>query len=140
MYTINCLLEGGEDPFSVEIDDTQPVDKLKDVIKTRKAVALAAVDANNRKLYHANLEYDESDEQEHFTQANEVLQGLSKNKPLNPRSPQKHPKHSTKNPVILRANIQTKLGVDIGEREPFSRGLQVWNVTQTKPSFRGSTE
>jgi len=82
MCTIFCLLEGENDPFPVEISDTQSVGSLKEEIKKKKSVALVAVDANRLKLYHVNLEYDVSDEQEHVTRANEILQGLTNHKPL----------------------------------------------------------
>ena len=84
MYTILCLIEGEENPFTVDIDGDRLVHHLKGLIKKEKPVALADVDSNNLNLYHVNLEFDESDKEEHITRANEVLQGLTKHKPLHP--------------------------------------------------------
>ena len=82
MYTIFCLVGGEDKPFTVDIDGDITVSRLKDLIKKEKPVALANVDSNNLNLYRVNLEFDEPDKQEHITRANEVLQGLTKHKPL----------------------------------------------------------
>ena len=84
MYTITCLVEGEGIPFPVDIDGDPLVCQLKSLIKKEKPVTLANVNPHNLKLYHVNLESDESDKQEHITHANEVLQGLTKHKPLKP--------------------------------------------------------
>ena len=84
MYKIICLLGGEEDPFPVDIDGDSTVGDLKELIQTKNLVTLKEVDARSLKLYHVNLKFDESDEQKHITHANEVLQGLTKHKRLNP--------------------------------------------------------
>jgi hypothetical protein len=83
LYYINCLLEGDSEAFTVEIDEARNVGYLKGLIKSHNSETLAAVDAKDLKLYHVNLEYDESDEQERIEQVKGVLHGLSKQKPLN---------------------------------------------------------
>jgi hypothetical protein len=47
-------------------------------------MALAAVDANNLKLYHINVAFDELDEQKHIKQVNEIFRDLNKHKRLRP--------------------------------------------------------
>ena len=84
MYTIFCLLGGDVNPFPVDIGGDSTVGHLKDLIKTKNLVTLKEVDARSLELYHVNLKFDESDEQEHITRANGVLHGLTKHKPLTP--------------------------------------------------------
>ena len=84
MYTIFCLVGGEATPFPVDIDGDITVGHLKDLIKTKKPMTLAKVEPDHLNLYYVNLEFDESDKQEHITHANEVLQGLTKHKPLHP--------------------------------------------------------
>src|SRR5258706_4934014 len=76
MYTIFCLLKGETVPFPVEIDETKSVGVLKDHIKEE----MSAVDVEARKLelYHVNIKFDESHEERHIAQANEVLQGSTR--------------------------------------------------------------
>jgi hypothetical protein len=76
MNTIWCLLEGKNDVFSVIIDEVRTVDHLKMEIKKEKSVDLAAVEANSVQLYHVNVAYDSSGDEEHIKQANEVFQDL----------------------------------------------------------------
>jgi hypothetical protein len=59
MYYINCLLEGVPVSFTVEINKARNVSSLKGAIKTKKAVALVGVDADDLTLYHVNLNYNE---------------------------------------------------------------------------------
>jgi CxxC motif-containing protein len=54
---------------------------LKKEINEENFVTLAAVDAKDVELYHVNLKYDDSDEQRRISQANKVLQSLSKQTP-----------------------------------------------------------
>jgi len=77
-----CFLVGDADIFSVDIDQTKSVDHLKDEIKTKQQSKLDHIAAADLTLYHVNIKFDESDEQQHITRANEVFQDLSKHKPL----------------------------------------------------------
>jgi len=81
MSTIFCLLEGENDLFAVKIIETQSVFNLMDEIKKEVSEALVAVKPYHLKLYHVNIELDESDGQ-HITRANEAFQDLSEHEPL----------------------------------------------------------
>jgi hypothetical protein len=81
MYIINCLLEGEQEHFTVEMDEPRNVSYLKMAIKREKAVALADVDANYLKLYDANLEYDKAN---YIKQVDDKFEELSKCEPLEP--------------------------------------------------------
>jgi hypothetical protein len=82
MHSIFCLLEGEKNTFPVQIDETQYVGDLKDLIKTEQPISLATVDAEDLKLYHVNIAFDGSGEKNHIKQADGVFQDLNNHKPL----------------------------------------------------------
>jgi hypothetical protein len=55
IYTIFCLIEGQENPFSVEIPSNKMVDHLKKAIKIERFKTLADVEAATLKLYHVSI-------------------------------------------------------------------------------------
>ena len=76
MYTIFCLLKSETVPFSVEINEMKSVDGLKKSI--REEMSAVDVEARKLELYHVNIKFDESHEERHIAQANEVLQGSTR--------------------------------------------------------------
>jgi hypothetical protein len=55
LYTIFCLIEGQENPFSVKITSNETVDQLKEAIKAKKFKTLEDVEADTLKLYHVSI-------------------------------------------------------------------------------------
>ena len=79
--TLICFAPGGEDVFSVDIDETKLVTHLKEVIKEKNPHALANVDAAALTLYRAEI--DESDDGEFFMkELNRLSAHLNECKPL----------------------------------------------------------
>jgi hypothetical protein len=54
-YTINCILEDGNDSFVVNTTIRETVYGLKEEIKKEVSIALAGIDAYRLELYHVNI-------------------------------------------------------------------------------------
>jgi translation initiation factor 2 alpha subunit (eIF-2alpha) len=84
-YTLFCVMIGRTTPFSVEVDETQSVDKLKKAIKKEQAHELGAFDAVALTLY--KIKVDGSNKQEYIQKVQAISQDPSKNaEELNPIS------------------------------------------------------
>jgi hypothetical protein len=55
LYTIFCLIEGQENPFSVKITSNETVDQLKQVIRKNQFETLTRIQANRLELYHVAI-------------------------------------------------------------------------------------
>ena len=81
-YTIFCTLPDGKPAFPVRILGTQTVAELKDEIKLKMKPVLDAIAAREFLLYHINLEFGESEKQEHLEEVLKIYQDLSNREPL----------------------------------------------------------
>jgi uncharacterized protein YfeS len=64
LLTLFCLVDGESSPFSVDVERTKTVDKLKEAIKDKKAIAFADVDAEMLTLWRVSIPISEDDDHE----------------------------------------------------------------------------
>jgi hypothetical protein len=82
IYTIFCLIEGQENPFSIEITSNKTVDQLKEAIKTKKFKTLTNVEADTLKLYYVSILIpDPQDEDVPIDYAAKVQEEVDKHPP-----------------------------------------------------------
>jgi hypothetical protein len=83
MYTLGCFIIGGSPtPFSITIDETQSVDRLKDAIKMKKDPELNAFPADALTLYKVDI--DASDDEKLIESVETISRDLTKAEKLRP--------------------------------------------------------